>query len=165
MALASPKQFLNIPTAGAAPTGNHRSVPSARGLCGAPCAASGGGDSEGHFSFGMVRICAPDARAALTRVTSACGLRTLSSSRKTKNTPRACRAAALRAAPRYRAGRRSNVQRPETNSGHRARASRAASAPAVAEPSSTTTASIWPGESVCRRTESSAWNRSGPRSW
>eukprot|EP00965_Chrysotila_dentata_P245499 6206592-Pleurochrysis_carterae.AAC.4 len=90
-AFASPKQFLKTPTAAAAPSGSHRSVD----LC-----ESGGGSADGHFSFGEVRICAPEACAAWRSVSSACGLRQLSSSRKKRNSPCACRAASLREAPR-----------------------------------------------------------------
>jgi len=73
-AAASPKQLRTMPRAADPPKGSQSSVSYA--------SAVGGGSSEGHFSFGVVRMCAPEATAARSSVARACGLRALSSSRK-----------------------------------------------------------------------------------
>ena len=73
-AAASPKQLRTMPSAAEPPIGSQSSV--------LYTSAVGGGSREGHFSFGVVRICAPEATAARSSVARACGLRALSSSRK-----------------------------------------------------------------------------------
>ena len=73
-AAASPKQLRTMPRAAEPPNGSQSSVSYA--------SAVGGGSSEGHFAFGVVRMCAPEATAARSSVARACGLRALSSSRK-----------------------------------------------------------------------------------